>query len=125
MKYLIPFDFTEVGKNAVKHTQRLADISGGEIYILHLVEKRELLKEKEHLLNEYVSSLKTKSNFEINSHVVVGNIFSDIGKIADYHGADFVVMGTHGLDGMQKIFGSNVLKIINNSSVPFIVIQEG
>ena len=33
-------------------------------------------------------------------------------------------MGTHGVDTMQKIFGSNALHVIKHSSVPFIVFQE-
>jgi hypothetical protein len=33
-------------------------------------------------------------------------------------------MGTHGLRGMQFITGSRALKIVTDSSVPFIIVQE-
>jgi len=33
-------------------------------------------------------------------------------------------MGTHGLTGMQKIFGSNVIKVVTSSEVPFLVVQK-
>jgi nucleotide-binding universal stress UspA family protein len=32
-------------------------------------------------------------------------------------------MGTHGIKGMQKLTGSWALKVIENSSIPFIVVQ--
>jgi hypothetical protein len=84
-----------------------------------------LLRRNEILLKEYVSTLEIPVNVTINHHVAVGEIFNDIGKIASYHGADLVIMGTHGVDVMQKLFGSNAVKIIKNATVPFIVIQEG
>ena len=33
-------------------------------------------------------------------------------------------MGTHGSRGMQKIFGSNAMKVIVSAECPFIVIQK-
>ena len=33
-------------------------------------------------------------------------------------------MGTHGASRWQKITGSNALKVITNSPVPFIIVQE-
>ncbi|HRH38801.1 MAG TPA: universal stress protein, partial [Flavobacteriales bacterium] len=39
-------------------------------------------------------------------------------------GADLIVMGTHGMRGMQFITGSRALRVITSSSVPFIVVQE-
>lgn len=124
MKYLIPFDFTPASKNAVKHAERLAKSTGGELFLLHIVAEKEMIKSKVILLKEYISSLSVSPSIEIVSQVVVGDIFTDIGKISDYHGADLIVMGTHGVDMMQKIFGSNAIKMIRNSTVPFIVTQE-
>lgn len=124
MKYLIPFDFTPTSINAVKHGLRLAKFTGGDLFLLHIVNDKELFRAKEMQLKQFVSSLNPEKNVTFSSHVVVGDIFNDIGKIAEYHGADVVVMGTHGVDALQKIFGSNAVKIIRNSTVPFIVIQE-
>jgi nucleotide-binding universal stress UspA family protein len=54
----------------------------------------------------------------------VGNIFDDIGSFASELGAKLIVMGTHGVKGFQFILGSHAVKVITNSSVPFIVVQE-
>jgi nucleotide-binding universal stress UspA family protein len=124
MNYLIPFDFTDASKNAVKHAIRLAAVSSGNLYMLNIVKDKSEMKDNERKLNQYLIELPKYENISYSAHVVVGDIFTDIGKIAEYHGADFVVMGTHGVDMMQKIFGSNSVKIINSAEVPFIVIQE-
>ena len=39
-------------------------------------------------------------------------------------GSGVIFMGTHGMTGLQKIFGSRALKVITNSSVPFIITQD-
>jgi nucleotide-binding universal stress UspA family protein len=56
--------------------------------------------------------------------VVVGNIFDEIGSVAANEDAALIVMGTHGVSGMQHVMGSKALKVITNSSVPFIIVQK-
>lgn len=124
MKYLVPFDFSEVSKNAVRNALNLAEITGGNLFLLHVVNEKEMLKAKELLMNEYIAKVRLSTEIPLSYQLVVGDVFNDIGKIATYHGADYVVMGTHGVDMLQKIFGSNAIKMIRNASVPFIVFQE-
>lgn len=124
MKYLIPYDFSSISKNAVQHALRLCKVSGGNLFLLHIVDDKNIYKERERELNNYVDSLNLQDGVTVSGHVVIGDVFADIGKIAEYHGADLVVMGTHGVDGLQKIFGSHSIKIITHSLVPFVVVQE-
>ena len=62
----------------------------------------------------------------VNSHPVVktGNIFDTINEVSHEYKAEMVVMGTHGIRGIQKFIGSRALKVIANSKMPFVVIQE-
>ena len=53
-----------------------------------------------------------------------GSIFHTIGELATELNAVLVVMGTHGITGMQKFLGSWALKVIASSKAPFIVVQE-
>ena len=53
-----------------------------------------------------------------------GSIFTAIAEFANSKEASLVVMGTHGMKGMQKLTGSWALKVIVKSKVPFIVVQE-
>ena len=56
--------------------------------------------------------------------VRVGSVYEDIGDAAAEIGATLIIMGTHGMRGMQFITGSRALRVITNSTVPFIVVQE-
>jgi len=124
MKYLVPFDFSEVSKNAVRNAIYLAEITGGNLFLLHVANDKEALKAKESLINEYIAKVRLSTEIQLSHQIVIGDVFDDIGKIAAYHGADYIVMGTHGVDMLQKIFGSNAIKMIRNASVPFVVFQE-
>ena len=124
MKYLVPFDFTEVSKNALTYALNLANKSGGEILVVHFVKEKSLSAGKEILLKEYLSTVKSDEKINVSSQVLVGDFFIDIGKVAEFQKASVVVMGTHGVDLKQKIFGSNAIEIITNANLPFIVAQE-
>ena len=50
-------------------------------------------------------------------------IFSTIGEVATEIDANLVIMGTHGIRGMQKLTGSWALKVIVGSKAPFLVVQ--
>jgi nucleotide-binding universal stress UspA family protein len=56
--------------------------------------------------------------------VRIGSIFEDIDKVATEIDASLIIMGTHGLKGMQFITGSRALKVVTDSSIPFIIVQE-
>jgi len=60
----------------------------------------------------------------VKCHSQEGNIFDDIPEVADREKADLVVMGTHGMHGLQFIVGSNALRIVTESNVPIVIVQE-
>ncbi|MDR0835118.1 MAG: universal stress protein, partial [Tannerella sp.] len=53
-----------------------------------------------------------------------GNLFSAISDYATQTNTQLVVMGTHGITGAQKLFGSKALKVLTGSNAPFIVVQS-
>src|SRR4030042_1187182 len=53
--------------------------------------------------------------------------YTEISEFALLHAiriANMVIMGTHGITGVQKITGSRALKVIAGSTIPFIVVQD-
>ena len=60
----------------------------------------------------------------ISYQISKGSIFTAIAEYANEKDASLVVMGTHGMKGMQKLTGSWALKVIVKSKVPFIVVQD-
>ena len=54
----------------------------------------------------------------------VGSIFDDIPALVEEEKGDLVVMGTHGMKGLQHLVGSHALRVITDTKAPFIVVQD-
>lgn len=122
---LVPTDFTEVAHTAINHAVELAKTIHTSVVILHVVKSEGDVSDATIKLEEEVKLAKSiEGSIEVSSMIKVGNIFDDIGDAADQVNAALIVMGTHGASGWQKVTGSNALKVITNSTVPFIVVQK-
>lgn len=120
--FIVPHDFTEVANIALDHAIATAKPLGGKIYLLHVVSKEKDIKEAEAKLAEIVA--KHDDSVTLVPTVRMGNIFEDIGDFAAENHAELIFMGTHGTQGWQHIVGMNAIKVITNSSVPFVIVQE-
>lgn len=123
-KVLVPHDFTTVADCAVSHASQIAKSFKGDVYLLHVVGKIKEVDDAKAKLTKIAEAAEKKYNVNINVIVRIGNIFEDIGDVASEIGAIYIVMGTHGARGMQKIMGSHALKVISHSKVPFVIVQE-
>lgn len=122
---LVPTDFTSVSESAAKHASVLADAYHAKVLFLHVVPKQTQVDENKIKLDDFVQNLKKRfSIVEAEGLVRVGNFLEDIGDVALEQSARFVVMGTHGVRGIQYLVGSYALKVITNSEIPFIVVQD-
>lgn len=124
---VVPWDFTEVAEHALAHAVKISRMVGNEICLLHIVDSGIAARaagEKKALLNHVTEANGKKYNMPISYHIIKGSIFKAIAEFANDKEASIVVMGTHGMKGMQKLTGSWALKVIVKSKVPFIVVQE-
>ncbi len=121
--YLVPVDFSDEASSAVRLALDLAEAHNGCAYLLHVVGKS---SERVSARQQFVEFLEPYSKEELNlisTKVIQGDIFNDIGKAGDILKAALIVMGTHGAQGMQKVFGSRAVKLISSSSTPFLITQ--
>lgn len=122
-KILIPWDFTEKADNAFAHAVQIAKISEHAIMLIHIIREESERTIMEKSMKDEVVRLKAKYNFEAIFDIRQGDIFNTINTVASELEAEMVIMGTHGIKGMQKVTGSWALKVIIGSHVPFIVVQ--
>ncbi|HQV53482.1 MAG: universal stress protein [Flavobacteriales bacterium] len=124
-KILIPTDFTPVSDVAMNHALNLAKHNGAEVYLLHVVDKKEEVEAARAKLEKEQAKAK-EMNGAVTTHrlVRVGSIYKDIGDAAAEINANLIVMGTHGMRGVLMFTGSRILRIITSSEVPFIVVQD-
>jgi nucleotide-binding universal stress UspA family protein len=130
---LIPTDFSEVCNNAVSHGVKLAKFLGYKVFILHIINKetKAALRKKnvgvdyiDFRLKEYKKYYAKKYEIEIDTMAVEGSIFSTISTVAKEIKANLMVMGTHGKKGLQHVFGSYAVKVVEESPVPVVVVQK-
>ena len=126
---VVPWDFTKVAESALAHAVKIGRQVVSDICLLHVVDpgiKTREEGEKKSLLRRIADENSVKYNIGIFSEVVRGSIFSAITDFSndEARNTSLVVMGTHGMKGMQKLTGSWALKVIVRSKVPFIVVQD-
>ncbi|NNE54461.1 MAG: universal stress protein [Flavobacteriales bacterium] len=123
-RILVPTDFTKVGETAINHALVMAGAVNGEVHVLHIIGNKREIVEAKLQLETLQATIKKERNIDVHTIVRIGSIFDDIDKVANEIGASLIIMGTHGLKGMQFITGSRALKIVTESSIPFIIVQE-
>lgn len=120
---VIPIDFTPAAFRAVEYAQGLSKKVDTTLILLHIIAKREEEIEAEQRFKEFVRKGNLDSS-TVQTKVIVGNYLTDIGTIAESLSANLIVMGTHGERGMQKVFGSYALRVVENSKVALLIVQE-
>lgn len=117
---LVATDFTPVAECALQHALSLSALVKVGITLLHVIgsEKERAGAEKK------LQAIVAKTSGDVDYFISVGNIFEDIGNVAKSLNAFIIFMGTHGVKGMQHVTGSYAVKVITNSSTPFIVVQN-
>ena len=120
--YLVLTDFTESSETALKSALKLAAESGGKVVGLHALSSDN--KEAKSLAQKNTRELKSKVSGEYDIQLLVGKLDDLINSSIDLLEIDYVIMGTHGVVGLQNVFGSNALKLVSSSKKPFLITQK-
>ncbi|MGD1848886.1 MAG: universal stress protein [Salibacteraceae bacterium] len=121
---LVPTDFTKVADTALSHAVRIARQSNSEIKLIHVVDNADEVKATKKIIEDVAERAAEWYKLKVSGAIRIGNIFEDIGDAAAELDAKLVIMGTHGLKGIQHLVGGYALKVITHSQIPFIVVQE-
>ncbi len=120
---IVPWDFSDVANFALNHALMYSKTTGDEIILLHITKHDKEIESASQKMAKIVADMKQKG-VELKVMVETGNILKTITQIANDKNARFVIMGTHGIKGMQKFTGSLALKVITGTAQPFIVVQN-
>ncbi len=139
-KIIVPVDFSEQSEYALKAAADLAKKHRSEILALHMLELNQaiisssegfhpeqtvfLLKLAEKRFNEFLNKPYLKG-IDVTPIIKHFKVFSEVNEVAEKHGADLIIMGSHGSDGLKEIFiGSNAERVVRNANVPVLIIKE-
>ena len=120
--YLVLIDFTETSENALRSALNLSGLNGGKVVALHVLSSDK--KEEKYEATKKMEQLKTTVSGNFETQLSYGKLGELINASIDLLDIDYVIMGTHGVTGLQKVLGSKALKLVNSSKKPFLITQE-
>jgi nucleotide-binding universal stress UspA family protein len=130
---LIPTDFSEVCENAINHGVELAEYLHYSVCVLHVISSspgsaadkgKKQAEEVEQKLKKIRDTYGKKHDVVIETLARKGNLFKVIEKVTSELKASLMILGTHGKQGLQHLFGSHALKVVLDSPCPVIVVQK-
>ncbi len=121
---VVPWDFTQVAQNAFLHAINFSKTLECEVVLLHIVNDEKDIADKQKLLEDSAEKLSKEHGMKPVCIVKAGSIFTTIGEVATEQKAEMIIMGTHGIKGAQKLFGSRAVKVVVSSRIPFLIVQD-
>jgi len=131
---LVPTDFTDVAECAIDHAASIAKTGKDTITLVHIVTpdtKAKLNKEGKTIaaleaqIQQQCDSIFKQHGVKADYELPEGTIFTTIGETAKKRGARLLVMGTHGVVGLnQKVLGAWAIKVTTSSPVPVVIVQR-
>jgi len=131
---LVTYDFTEQADCAMNHASFLAKMSGADIGLVHIINNDTKSKFTsgsasveavvDHKLKQICEKNTNETGVKTFSIIREGSIFSTIAEISEECGAKLVLLGTHGVRGMQHVLGAFALKVVTSSPAPVVIVQS-
>ena len=143
---LVPTDFSSYAEHALNFASQIAKTQSMQIKLLHVVEQasapymtavstglsdqlgnvyvlRRLEKAKSHL--ETLTTQLNSDGISTSYQIKIGNPYQNISAHIKHEQCDLIVMGTHGISGMEEmILGSNAEKVVRKATCPVVTIKE-
>jgi nucleotide-binding universal stress UspA family protein len=130
---LIPTDFSAVAENAIVHGLEMAQSLQYKACLLHVYQNQPdtiYNKEDDAYQHAVQELLKCKSRYEQNYPVKIetlireGNLFKVFNMTAAEIKPGLMIMGTHGKQGLQHLFGSYALRVVLDSPCSVMVVRD-
>lgn len=139
---LVPTDFSKCASKAMQYALELADATGAEVNVLHVVFpnegvdnnvynvfwSEEYMSERTKGLDQWVSRFLRKApttKIKVKSECVVGFPVPSICEKAEAAKADLIVMGTTGATGLRGVFlGSIAAGVLAKTRRPVLSIPK-
>ncbi|NTU97491.1 MAG: universal stress protein [Chlorobiaceae bacterium] len=138
---LCPVDFSDASLMAIKYAREFAAATGASIFLLHIVEpvpmppvdtslnyveiEEVLEKAAEKDLNALKNSLLSEG-VKVDGTMETGKAADIILEKASKLNANFIIMGSHGRKGLNRlIMGSVADAVIRRSDCPVLIVKSG
>jgi len=136
---LVPIDFSQCSKNALKAAVQIAEKTKASIELVHIYErpvigfvdlnidhtKNKKIRKKINLDMKDLVAKYSDKGIKISTNVLNDISISDVLDEPKYKNVDMVVMGSQGTTGLKELFiGSNTEKIVRKAKCPVLCLKE-
>lgn len=121
---LVPTDFTEVSQHAIEFAATFAKQNGMEVVLINITKTLDAVPEATKRVVAEANAATQAYGVKVSGLARKGTIFDTISEVAVELDVNFMVMGTHGIKGMQKLTGSWAVKVMASLEVPTIVVMD-
>jgi nucleotide-binding universal stress UspA family protein len=139
-RMLCPVDFSPTARRAFDYAVALAARLGADVEVLHVYQPQAYLMPESvydfppalelNLTDRLLAQLNDFVKHQIDSGVTITTKLSEgvphleIVRIAQEHGVDLIVIGTHGHTGLSHLLlGSIAERVVRHSEVPVVTIR--
>ncbi|WP_375580513.1 universal stress protein [Marivirga tractuosa] len=146
-KILVPTDFSDQAKYALKLAVEIAKKTDSELILLHVVEipgqtsfntmgeatnidgmegvfVMKMIEQGKKKLKELRND-DLLEDVKLNTELKAGNTYYNIASIINEYEPELVIMGTSGSSGVDEILiGSNAEKVVRNAKCPVLTLKE-
>jgi nucleotide-binding universal stress UspA family protein len=135
VKLLVPIDFSDTSKNALRYAIQLFEGNKIEVTIVHIYGAHStalmmksidgiLIRDAENKLNDLIKEIQAEApDVVFKTKLAKSYAVSTIATMGDSGYFDFIVMGTKGVSGLKEVFmGSVAGGVISKTSAPVIVV---
>lgn len=141
-KILVPIDFSNYSKNALRYAINFATKFNSKIYLIYVVEPVIYpsdfsmgqvtfpvadLEMNERANSELLNLAKSEIGVDIEVETIIktGKPFVEINETADALDIDLIIIATHGHTGMEHLlFGSTAEKVVRKAPCPVLTLRE-
>jgi len=129
-RILIPTDFSPVADNALAHGVKLAAMLRHRICLLHVnddgagPEDPATAERNREELKARKLKFEPGSGVKIETLIRKGNLFKAVNAVSGEIVPRLMVLGTHGKQGLQHLFGSYALRMVLDAPCPVLVVHD-
>ena len=141
-KILVPIDFSDYSKNALKYAVQFAKHFNAKMYLIYVVEPViypadfsmgqvaipstdiDLSKRAEEELNNLAKTAIDPA-LQVECIIKTGKPFVEINDTAAEKDVDLIIIATHGHTGVEHmLFGSTAEKVVRKAPCPVLTLRE-
>jgi nucleotide-binding universal stress UspA family protein len=138
---VVPIDFSPYAQKALRYGRTLAHLFEANLHLLHVVEQpihpihyglgNDLLirlnpdvQRRSHEEMELLLSKLPPLEVAYQTHVREGRAYSEIVRFVQEQDCDLIVMGTHGLSGLEHfLLGGTTEKVVRHAPCPVLTVK--